>query len=159
MNASFTSVALCVLLTGCLKSDDAESPADVGPEALYFEAIGAGQAGTLSDTTETVIWTQDEWEVFRDSLRAPEPFGPVDFDQTMLLVAALPRPSGGYRVQFESVEKEGERITASYVVFAPGPDCMTIMALTLPFQVVAARRATGDVVFHRRVELESCALD
>jgi hypothetical protein len=160
MNASLISLAaLCVLLTGCLKSGDAESPADVGPEALYFEAVGAGQIGSLSDTTETAIWTQHEWDAYRDSLRAPEPFQPVDFDQTMLLMAALPQTSGGYRIQFESVEKEGERITASYVVFAPGPDCMTIMALTLPFQVVAVRRATGDVVFRRRVELESCALD
>jgi hypothetical protein len=156
-----TPVLLGFLLVqaGCQRTDDAGLPDESAPEALYFEAIGAGQAGLLRDTTEVALRTPEEWDAIKDSLRTVEPIREVDFSQTMLLVAALPQNSGGYRVQFESVEKTGDEILASYVVYAPGPDCMTIMALTLPFQVVAARQAEGRVTFRRRVELESCALD
>lgn len=150
---------LCLLLAGCLRSGDKDPQTEVGPESLYFEPVGFGQAGSLTDTTEIAIWAQDGWEAIRDSLRPPEPFGSVDFSQTMLVLAALPQTSGGYRIQFESVEQDGELITASYAVYAPGPDCMTIMATTLPFQVIAVRRTAGEVVFRRRTVFESCALD
>lgn len=159
MSRLYPILALLVLFSsGCERASDTGQD-DSGPESLYFEAVGAGQAGRLSDTTEVVLRTPDEWIALKDSLRMVAPIPEVDFSQTMLLVAALPQNSGGFRVQFESVEKAGDEILASYVVFAPGSDCLTIMALTLPFQAVAVRKADGEVTFRRRVELESCALD
>ncbi|MDX1740271.1 MAG: protease complex subunit PrcB family protein [Rhodothermales bacterium] len=152
-------VLLAGLLTGCLGSTDGDASVEVGAEALYFEPVGIGQAGTLSDTTEIVLRTPEEWSAIRDSLRSPEAFRSVDFSQTMLMVAALPQPSGGYRIQFESVEKEGDDIIASYAVYGPAADCITIMGRTLPFQVIAVRVAAGNVTFRRRLVLESCELD
>ncbi len=155
----FFTVLAAVTVAACQPSADAEVDIEATPDALYFEVVGRGQSGSLSDTTEAVLRSPEEWAALRDSLRPAAPFEPIDFDQTMLLVAALPQTSGGYRVQMESVEKTGDKILASYVVFAPGPDCITFMALTLPFQVVAVRRADGNVTFRRRVELESCEVD
>ena len=147
------------VLSGCTQPEDTPPQAEEVPESLYFEVVGIGQAGNLSDTTEVVFRTPDEWAPIRDSLTSVEPFRSVDFSQTMIFLAALPQVSGGYRVQFESVEKSGDDILASYVVFAPDTDCLTLMALTLPYQVIAVRRAEGTVTFRRRVEMESCQLD
>ena len=153
------AIALSTLGMACLRASDEDASIEVGSESLYFEAVGAGQAGSLADTTETVLRTESEWITYTDSLRSPEAFQPVDFSQTMLVLVALPQASGGYRIQMESVEAEEDGLVASYVVYAPGPDCMVIMAQTLPFQVVAVRRSPGDMTFRRRVELESCSLD
>jgi hypothetical protein len=152
-------VPLAILLAGCQGSPDGDASVDLGVESLYFEPVGMGQAGALSDTTEVVLRSPEQWSAIRDSLRAPEPFRPVDFSQTMLMVAALPQRSGGFRIQFESVEKEGDDIVASYAVYAPAADCITVMGRSLPFQVVAVRVAPGDVTFRRRTVLESCELD
>ncbi len=151
--------ALGLAFSGCLKDSDEDASVEVGSESLYFEAIGSGQAGSLTDTTEIVLRTESEWLGYGDSLRSPESFRPSDFSQTMLVLVALPQSSGGYRIQMESVEKGQDGLIASYVVYAPGPDCMVIRAQTLPFQVVAVRRAPGVITFRRRVVLESCSLD
>jgi len=152
-------VVLVLAITGCLEPAEVDTSTAAEPEVLYFETVGIGQSGRLADTTEVVLRSADEWHVMRDSLRSVEPFRPVDFSQTMLLLAALPQSSGGYRIQFESVEAVADQIVASYVVYAPAPDCLTLMALTLPYQVVAVRRAAGRVSFRRRIELESCSAD
>ena len=160
MNRSATLIPfLLMVFAGCLQSEES-SPATVDePESLYFESVGIGQAGSLSDTTEVLIRSEEDWQVLRDSLRVVEPFREVDFSQTMLLLVALPQSSGGYRIQMESVDKSDEEILASYAVYAPGPDCLTIMAETLPYQVVAVRRAEGTVRFNRRVIRETCKVE
>ncbi len=128
-------------------------------ESLYFEVVGSGQAGTISDTTEVVLRDSSAWAEMASKLRPREDFLPVDFSQYMVMLVALPQVSGGFRIDFQSAELESGEITASYAVSAPGGDCLTISALTLPFQAVAVRQADGRVSFERSVVRESCSVD
>ncbi|MBT8399576.1 MAG: hypothetical protein KJO98_03795 [Rhodothermia bacterium] len=141
----------------CTSSDS--EPALAVSESLYFESVGFGQAGSLSDTTEVVLRDSSAWVEMASKLAPREAFGSVDFSQYMVMLVALPQVSGGFRIEFQSVEKQDGDITASYVVSAPGGDCLTIAALTLPFQAVAVRQADGDVSFERSVIRESCSVD
>lgn len=128
-------------------------------ESLYFEVVGSGQAGSIQDTTEAVLRDSSAWVEMASKLRPREGFHPVDFSQYMVMLVALPQVTGGFRIDFQSAESASGEITASYVVSAPGGDCLTIAALTLPFQAVAVRRADGPVTFERSVVRESCSVD
>ncbi len=146
-----------LLAAACRPADpDAVTPE---PDALYFESIGQGQRGLLTDTTEGVFRDSTAWAEWGRQLRPVTPFAEVDFSQSMVFVAALPQTSGGYRIQFESVEAGDSVIVASYTLFEPAGDCITTMALTLPFEAVAVRRAAGPVSFRRRIERVSCSPD
>jgi hypothetical protein len=126
-------------------------------ESLYFEPIGQGFYASLADTTEVVFRDPEEWQQFSTALRPRKDFVASDFEQTMVLLALVPVPTGGHSVAFESVDKMGDEIVATYTLTKPGADCMTIASLTQPFEAIAVRKAAGRVRFVRNVELLSCA--
>ncbi len=142
------------ILTGC-QSD--ETVPDLTVEALYFEPIGTGYRAQVSDTTELVFRTREEWESFLPVLEPMAAFADSDFEQTMIVVAVVPAFSGGYTVEFEAIEEIGEEVVATYGVGEPGFDCVAISALTQPFQVVAVRRSDKPVRFVRHSRPETCS--
>jgi hypothetical protein len=149
------SLAFCSL-TGCqVPAPDAE--ADVEEVAsLYFERLGSGVSARIADTTEVVLRSAENWETFAAALRPAQPFPPVDFSQMDVLVVAVAVPSGGYAVEFESVVQTGGEIVATYRLVTPGPDCLTALGQTVPFQVVSVRKSEGAVRFVRTTENLSC---
>lgn len=153
------AASLCSVLLGAAACSQPE-PTASGPEPdyLYFEPIGQGQQSTLRDTTEAVVRTAAAWDTLQQDLRPLAPFDSLDFTQVMVVLAALPVESGGYSIQFETVEHFPDSIVARYVVTVPDDDCITTQALATPFQAVLVRRADGDVHFERRIETFSCAM-
>lgn len=116
----------------------------------------SGQNATLPDTTELVVKDSDQWSSVSNTLisgRAPET---PDFDQYMVLLAALPVESGGYDVRFRSVEIAGDRLIASYAIGIPADDCITTMGTTVPYEAVAVRKVDLPVAFERTQELIRC---
>lgn len=112
-----------------------------------FREIGSG---TFSGFTEQqVVAVRDEatWVKVREQLvfgsgAAP----PIDFAaDTLVLVALGQRPTGGYTVRVESVARRGGVLEISAVEQAPGGSCVTIQALTQPFQVIAVTRTDQSV--------------
>lgn len=150
------AIAATASLFGCGPSGTVPDAEDEMVESLYVEPLGLGFSAAIEDTTGLVFRTEEAWAEFRDRLQPRGPFKVSDFEQMMILVAAVPAPTGGYTVEFESVEIIGDEIVASYVVSAPGYDCVAISALTQPFQVVAVRKVEGNVRFVHRTETESC---
>jgi hypothetical protein len=148
-------VASGVVLAACQPTGTL--PPDLQIESLYFETLGRGSSAQVADTTELVFSTQEEWSGFAGRLRPMATFKDTDFEQTMVLVAAVPASSGGYTLEFESVEKIGDEIVAAYVLSEPGFDCVAIMALTQPFHVIAVKRTEGRVRFVRRSVAETCS--
>ena len=132
-------------------------PPDVPIESLYFESLGRGYSAQVTDTTEMTFRTPEEWGSFADRLHPMVAFRAADFEQTMVLVAAVPATTGGYTVEFESVEQIGDEIVAAYLVTEPGYDCVAIMALTQPFHVVAVRKTVGPIRFVARRKTETCS--
>ncbi len=150
-------LAVC-LLAGCVSETGNPLPPPPEPEPLYFETLGRGISASLSDTTQIVIRDATEWAGFSPLLHTRLPMKKVDFSQVIVLLAAVPAPSSGYAVTFESVELSADSILARYVLMQPGEDCMTANAQTVPFEAVIVRRAEGPVHFERLREDVPCSL-
>ena len=152
----FTSVLICGLIfIGCKP----QPVADDGPdEVLYFEPIAMGHNGSVRDTMEVVFTESEALQAVVSNLNLLGPVKDVDFSQTMVALIAIPTESGGYIVEVKSVEKTGDQIVVSYEFSTPGPDCVTIQALSLPFQMVKIKRSEGDITFNRITKRSKCGL-
>ena len=156
MNRILTTFVLAfVLLSGCeVQSTLNDDPDDV----LYFEPIAIGQTGAIRDTLETVLM---DAEAFASALEMVSPLGDipdVDFNQSMVGIIAIPTNSGGHVVEVQSIEKRGTEIQIQYLFSIPGDDCITVQALSLPFQIVSIRKSEGTVRFIREEDSYSCGL-
>ena len=153
-------VVVLLVLGGCDRTSGEGQVAEAEPEpmAFYFESFERGQRAAFSDTTTLAIRDAETWAAYQDQLRPMEPFAPVDFTQSMILLAAVPTPAGGYFIEFESVEKVGEEIVASYLLTAPGRDCLVIPAPAMPYEVVLTRRDEAPVRFEHRTTTYPCGL-
>jgi hypothetical protein len=74
----------------------------------------------------------------------------------MVMVMALPQEIGGFGVETVAVELTTDEVVVEYVVTKPASDCIPVVGTSLPFEVVAVRRADGPVRFERRVESYRC---
>ncbi len=152
---SLMAAVLVCSIQGC-SGTSAEEETEGRSEVLYFEPIGYGQSGTLTDTTEIVLRTEEEWKVYRDSLRPVAPFLPVDFSQGVILLAALPQTTSGHGIDFVTVEERDSVTVAEYVVNMPAEDCLTASAETVPFQAIMVRRTDLPVRFTHETEEYRC---
>lgn len=152
----FTTALVCALvISGC----QTQTVADLGPdEVLYFETVGMGHNGAIRDTTEVVFTDRAAFESAVSNLNLLGPISDVDFSQNMVGFIAIPTESGGYIIEVKSVEKTGNEIVVSYEFSTPGQDCVTIQALSLPFQIVKIKRSEGEVRFNRIQKQYSCGL-
>lgn len=150
--------ALALTLSACA---DEGTAGDASPEEgtpLYFEPIGYGHRASLSDTIEVVARDREDWLSIRDSLSPTMPFDSVDFNQAVVLLAALPQTISGYSIEFTSVEERDSVVVAEYLVNAPSDDCLTAFADLVPFQAVLVRRTEQPVEFERVVEEYRCTI-
>ncbi len=156
MNRILTTLFVAFLvLSGCaVQSNLDEGPDDV----LYFEPIAIGQSGSIRDTLEVVV--SDEGAL-SEALAKVNPLGElpsIDFNQSMVGIIAIPTNSGGFVVEVQSVEQRGEEIQVHYLLSVPGADCITVQALSLPFQIISLRRAQGAFRFLREERRYRCGL-
>jgi hypothetical protein len=144
------------LLIGCIEATPV--PDEPESEPLYFEPIGLGQTAMLADTTELLIRDAALWEAYQDSLRPLGAFKPVDFEQAMVLLVAVPVATGGYSVQVETVERLEDEVVARYMITVPDDDCIPMMSQATPFQAVLVRRTAGQVRFEHQTEPFHCQM-
>ncbi len=150
-----TFFSIAFLLSGC----EPQRVADIGPdEVLYFETLGMGQNGTVRDTLEVILKDEASFQEMLQNVRPLGDIAAVDFSQVMVGLIAVPTESGGYVVEVKSIEKTGDQITINYEFSTPGQDCLTLQALSLPFQLVVIQRSEGEVTFVRTNKRYSCAL-
>lgn len=156
----FLSVLL-VLLPGCLEQPLERETEVTLAEALAFEPIGRGQRAALDTlrATEVAIRSAEDWVVYQDSLRPLQPFESVDFGQEMVLLAAVPVPSGGYSIAFETVEKESDSLLVHYILSTPAYDCLTASSPTITFQAVRVARVDTPIRFEQEQEAYRCTED
>jgi hypothetical protein len=144
-------VVLSMLPAACREAPQDATEVSIA-EALAFEPLGRGRQARL-DTTERVIREAAAWAAYQDSLRPLMPFKAVDFEREMVLLVALPVPTGGYDLRFEIVEQTEEGVTAHYRLFEPGSDCRVTMGESVVFEAV--RVASLDASFHFEHERET----
>lgn len=130
------------------------SPAE--PEAAKpWRAIAAGTQSAIETETRLVIqdteawrkWWQNHTKNESDPSTANEP-PKVDFEKETVLVATLGmRSSGGHKIEFTELRREGETLKVVVKATSPGPGDMVTMALTHPFAVIAVPKHAGPVEF------------
>lgn len=153
MPAFVRACACCLLLTGCLPPEQATEITI--SQLVSFVPLGRGSQARI-DTTEQVIYDQATWDTYTASLQPLQAFKPVDFGTEMVLLAALPVPTGGYDLRFEVIEETPGQLVARYTLFAPGVDCREIIGDTVPFQAVRVARRETPVRFDRELENVRC---
>jgi len=149
----FAILSVCIL-PGCVDDDHIDT--EYESEVLYFEQIGYGQRGSLTDSTEIALRSPQEWAIYRDSLSPTAPFDSVDFEQGIVLLVALPQESSGHSINFVNIEAHDTFSVAEYVVSAPAEDCLAAFAETVPFTAVMVRRTDNPVRFERETEEYRC---
>ncbi|HMB91382.1 MAG TPA: protease complex subunit PrcB family protein [Rhodothermales bacterium] len=157
LSGLFGSLFVVLLVAGCQLPGERETEVTL-TEALAFEPIGRGQNASL-DTTMVAIREVTMWAVYQDSLRPAQPFAEVNFEQEMVVLVAVPVPSGGYSVMVETVERGEEGLTAHYTLSEPGYDCMTTMGLAVPFQAIRVAKTTDLLRFEQSTEAYRCTED
>jgi hypothetical protein len=150
----FGSLVLTALLAGCLGTPQEDTEVSIA-QALAFEPIGRGQQGRL-DTTERAIRDAATWAVYQDSLRPLRPFQEVNFDQEMVLLAAVPVSTGGYSVRFEIIERTDDGVTIRYLLSIPADDCRTTMGQGVVFEAVRLAHIDAPLHFIRDEEPYRC---
>lgn len=153
MSVFVRACACCLLLTGCLPPEQ-ETEITIS-HVVSFVPLGRGSQARM-DTTERVIYDQATWDTYTESLQPLQAFKPVDFETEMVLLAALPVPTGGYDLRFEVIEEIRGQVVARYRLFVPGVDCREIIGDTVPFQAVRVARTETPVRFERELENVRC---
>lgn len=79
----------------------------------------------------------------------------VDFDRSVVLALDMGRrPTGGHRIEVESVERTGNALTVHVVSIEPGPACLVTQAVTRPYQLVRVPVEEGEPIDVERRTVE-----
>ncbi|MEM1096476.1 MAG: hypothetical protein AAGJ10_17895 [Bacteroidota bacterium] len=112
----------------------------------------------MTDTVEVVVRDAAAWDTLSAQFQPLQPFEPVNFEQTMILLVGLPVESGGHTVIFDFIEKVDTAIVAYYNVLEPKVDCVTVEASAVAFQAVRVPQDPTPVYFEQQIERYSCEL-
>lgn len=136
---------LCLgVLSACKSRQEPGSTAAVA-EPIDMVQVAEGQYGGIREAQTRRIRSLADWETCWSELHEgtlPIPERPVvDFDSRELLACFMgERSSGGYRLSIPGVARQGDTLMIRVVHIEPGKRCLTTMALTQPYQVVAIPR-------------------
>ncbi len=125
-------------------------------DVLYYATLVRGNDSAVRDTTEMVIRDAETWEEVKEKLEYFEAPRPVDFQQAMVLLIALPVDTGGYFLNVDTIEYDENRVMVTYIIFEPGSDCLNVAAEITPYIAVEVRRTETPVTFTHRREYEFC---
>jgi hypothetical protein len=144
----------------------AEQPAQPArPSAMRPLAESAhlftSENGAAGEPGLRVVRDRAAWEAEWRALQAGFAAGPapaVDFARDMVVVvAAGEQSSGGHRVRVDGTSPGPDGALVVHVTrTAPGPGCMSTMAITSPVDVVRVPRAPGAVRADTRTVTEPC---
>ncbi|HEX7118664.1 MAG TPA: protease complex subunit PrcB family protein [Longimicrobiales bacterium] len=151
---TWTTLLLAALLAACA---DQELPTTLPPGAVLQPA---DQRVTLAKEFSTGVPERRRevlrshaalaafWNALYANRRPVPPVPDIDFDGSMVVVAAMgERTSGGYAIDIEGIYRTDD---AMYVVVhetAPGQGCVVAAVLTAPAVVVRVPRFDGPIAF------------
>lgn len=131
-------------------------PDDPDVRLLEFNAnTGFGDARRLVVEDEGA-WAE-VWSTWTGSV-APAPQRPdVDFDEERVVVATMGgRPTGGYSIGVESVERRAGEVAVRLFTVEPGQGCYVTQAVTYPGILVAIPAGDDPVRFTTTHYVSDC---
>jgi len=122
--------------------------------AMPFSTVAKGSSSGISESTQIVIRTRDEWVAFwrRHTRNQVDPPAapPVDFSRDMVVGIFLgERGTGGYAIELTKVERDGSHLRISYRSQTPDSGAMLTQVLTQPYHLIKLSRDDGPLIFSR----------
>jgi PrcB C-terminal len=161
-----TSSVFILALLSCLGATFADrKPAQregAVPTRVIVDSFGRAccRESGYQSAVQLVVRTEGDWAAVWKTLGAALPSLPmpaVDFGREMVLVvSAGSRPTGGWSITIEAVERAGDALHVSILESSPGRFCLTTQMLTHPAAAVAVPRLAGPVTFSRRTVAKDC---
>lgn len=99
-----------------------------------FSAQGTADEARLV-VRDAALWAEI-WRIFTRHQEPRPPVPEVDFSESMLIVAARGEcASGGYGIEFVSIEEGDREIVATVREIDPGPGAFVTLAITYPVAI------------------------
>lgn len=132
-----------------------------GQTAITFETVDEGQNGVVTERKNYIIKSDVEWKDLWGLVHGaeqPMPEAPnIDFSQYRILVAFQgERPSGGYKIQFNTVVDTGGALEVFVKEQEPGEGCATTAVMTAPYQIVKIPKSDKSLISHSEREVVAC---
>jgi len=163
----FTVVArwacLCVALTACSGAfaSGQSSRVPVAVVKLRDGSVAFSTYTGVRDSLRAVVRDSALWQQLWE--RINQPFYPrpalpsVDFRREMIVVAALgARPSAGYDVVIERVDRDSTGIEVALRRAAPAPGCPVAAVVTQPLDLARIPASDQPVRFRERTVVVPC---
>lgn len=155
--------AMLALITGCDGDATKAQSSTQDGEARRDFAILSGELvspyyGGLAQPVYRVVRSREEWEILwreleprtsrEQSQASPNPPPDIDFQQSVLIIAAMgTRSNGGYSLEISSVVETPQRIVVTVAEQSPGVRCLTTQAITHPIAIVTTAQTQKPFEF------------
>ena len=97
-----------------------------------------------------MVRTAAEWTALWKQLGSSRPRPAVDFTRSTVLGVFLgSRPTAGFGVAIDSIDRQGAELVVTYRERRPNPADMVAQMLTAPYLLVTIERFDGKVRFVR----------
>jgi len=122
--------------------------------AEEIKTIGKGAFGVIDQPLQVVVTNKTQWAELwakhsADKLPKPEP-PEIDFNKnTVILVSAGRKTTGGYTIEITDVRRSKDKTEIVVTSKGPKEGALTIQALTAPFHIVEVARIEGPFTFSK----------
>lgn len=146
------ALSLGLVFAAC-RRDAAHGPEGPRDGALAPELVQRVLQGTVSGVEADGVFVcrdDESWQRFwseHTRLQLPTPAAPeVDFGESCVIaVFCGDRPSGGYAVEIDTIERVGEGLRVYARETRPEEGSAQVTMMTMPFELVAVPRFAGPV--------------
>ena len=147
MNVVVMAALASFALIGCKGSGGGSSSSGGEDELAQPVMIGErvnGNSAALKSLATMHIETKADYDALGDAEIFP---GGLDFSKYDLVIVALgEQKTGGYSVNIESIQLEGDELAVTGKVTVPGADAVTTQALTYPYSAVSIPNTKASIV-------------
>ncbi len=133
----------------------------INNQNISYEIVDKGSYSGYDEEAQMWIMNEENWKrcwekLYKDTVPKPE-IPAVNFDRKHLIACFMgSRSKGGFQVSVEQVRLEGHTLHVDLVYNNPGKDCITTLAITQPYIIIAIPDTdVKDITFEvRQIEKE-----
>jgi len=119
-------------------------------EPVPFKTLDTGDQSAIETRREVVIHTASEWTTLWKQHAPDRPRPTVDLTRSTVLGIFLgSRPTAGFSVAIDSIDRQGTELVVTYRERRPNPTDMVAQMLTAPGVLVTIDKFDGRVRFVR----------
>ena len=128
-----------------------------GWKDVSFKPIDSGTHSGVGDSFQIAVTSKEKWEALWKEHRPGEEVPAVDFDSESVLAVFLgQRPTSGYSAEILSVRAKDASVRVGWREVAPGPNCIVLMVVTVPFTIVRIPVPGAEADFRGELDVVDC---